>query len=146
MVSRWDLQSVSLACRLFLALAVLQDTFPDLRDGAGCPSESPLSPPCQLDFCPRGWEEVRTIGLGQAAVSPPCCPVGCTGSTQACARGLGGSHPDGDTVPHWLVDPSERVGQGERARACPGSVWLEGQSRERLGLWFQRWLMVSQRP
>lgn len=68
MVSRWDLQSVSLACRLFLALAVLQDTFPDLRDGAGCPSESPLSPPCQLDFLPT-W-------LGRGAHHrpwPSCC-------------------------------------------------------------------------
>lgn len=76
--------------------------------GLGAPASLLCLLRASLTSCPRGWEEVRTIGLGQAAVSPPCSPVGCTGSTQACARGLGGSHPDGDTVPHWLVDPSKR--------------------------------------
>lgn len=60
-VNGWDLWAVSLAYWLLLALSLLQDTFPDHQDGAGDPSESPLSPPCQL----RPWLRVA----GQHRVS-----------------------------------------------------------------------------
>lgn len=63
-VNGWDLQAVSLAYRLLLDLALLQDTFPDHQAGAGGPSESPLSPPCQLRPWPRVAGQCRVSGLG----------------------------------------------------------------------------------
>ena len=59
----WGLQAVSLAYRLLLALAVLQDTFPDLQEGTGDPSESPCLP--RASSGPgRGWLASAVSGIG----------------------------------------------------------------------------------